>query len=1173
MADRESENAPKSKASIPSTTYQTQECILYGSVFSEFLPDLERRLAGLCDPGNEEYNEHEMSFSLRTGNPTPDVTIRLRRRFRSDAYHNNQWLLRYIGVPEPDEKCPVIVRKVIDSVCYSHDMMVFAKTLGLRMDYEYITKGSVWTNGKIKIVTSHLQRSERPGHYDSTMIRKLSDSVLVEMSISLPESAEYTQEAKRLRDFADQFVPLMCRGNKKEDNAAEKGPEENEKENRKKKTARIAILGCGHGFMDAAYSLLADLERKRKIKFDLLMCCGDFQSARHHGDRLSMHVNPRKDRGLQDFYQYYSGEKVAPILTVFVGGNHEASAFLAEIPNGGFVAPNIYFLGHAGVVRFAGIRIGGLSGIYQEKQYYRGRYEQPPFQDHQVVSVYNVRWLDVWRLNQLRPADDDKSSNPLDIMLTHDWPAGITNYGDVKELIKMRPDFKRDIDRGRLGNTKTMELLLNIRPRYWFSAHMHVNFVATVPHKTAAGKNPQFDGANAPQPTKFEALASLDKPLLPQKAIHVLELDVEDDADFSLSYDPEWLAILKSTDVFMSTSRKNIYIRPPSPNSNKRRNFRPTTEELAAIRALGNLRISPEAFKKTAPPLLTRNEPANRHPWPILIYRNPQSENFCRWLGIKDLNKMHIDSNPRKVDVRIRTRSGRKKCCGSEQVATENEPPAPVIEGESRRKARIAVAGCAHGELDKIYDVLAEIEKERGFKFDLLICCGDFQSVRNYGDLHHMHVNQKYRNLQTFYKYYSGEKETPVLTMFVGGNHEASGYLAELPNGGWVAPKIYFMGFASVVRFAGLRIGGLSGIYNQREYLRGHYERPPFENFEVTSIYHVRNLDVWRLKQLRSADDDKLSNPLDIMVTHDWPSGITDFGDVKRLLRVKPYFEEDIKLGKLGNPGTMQLLYDIRPRYWLSAHLHVAFPALVPHKFVGADAPQPTRFIALDKPLPRRQFVQVLELDVEEDADFSLSHDPEWLAVLKSTDSFTSMSKNNIYMPSSSSNSDERHDFRPTAEELAAIQALGDLTILPEAFKHTAPPLLTQDEPANRDAPPSLFYRNPQSENFCRWLGIKDLNKMLIDSKSGGVGTPYYIDPTSSNGISQMETALDVGIEDFGDADFIIDRGNGVIERDEILLDDETEVPDPNLEGPEMKKSRLGVDYESLPGNIDAIDE
>ena len=44
------------------------------------------------------------------------------------------------------------------------------------------------------------------------------------------------------------------------------------------------------------------------------------------------------------------------------------------------------------------------------------------------------------------------------------------------------------------------------------------------------------------------------------------------------------------------------------------------------------------------------------------------------------------------------------------------------------------------------------------------------------------------------FRYYSGEKTAPVLTVFIGGNHEASNYLQELPYGGWVAPKIYYLG-------------------------------------------------------------------------------------------------------------------------------------------------------------------------------------------------------------------------------------------------------------------------------------------------------------------------------------------------------------------------------------------
>ena len=68
---------------------------------------------------------------------------------------------------------------------------------------------------------------------------------------------------------------------------------------------------------------------------------------------------------------------------------------------------------------------------------------------------------------------------------------------------------------------------------------------------------------------------------------------------------------------------------------------------------------------------------------------------------------------------------------------------------------KIAVEGCCHGELDKIYETIAHLEKKEDIKVDLLLCCGDFQAVRNEDDLSCMAVPPKYRHMQTFYKYYS----------------------------------------------------------------------------------------------------------------------------------------------------------------------------------------------------------------------------------------------------------------------------------------------------------------------------------------------------------------------------------------------------------------------------------
>lgn len=40
---------------------------------------------------------------------------------------------------------------------------------------------------------------------------------------------------------------------------------------------------------------------------------------------------PEKYRKLGEFHPYYSGEKVAPMLTIVIGGNHEASNYMWEL--------------------------------------------------------------------------------------------------------------------------------------------------------------------------------------------------------------------------------------------------------------------------------------------------------------------------------------------------------------------------------------------------------------------------------------------------------------------------------------------------------------------------------------------------------------------------------------------------------------------------------------------------------------------------------------------------------------------------------------------------------------------------------------------------------------------------------------------------------------------------
>eukprot|EP00698_Gefionella_okellyi_P003187 TRINITY_DN12982_c0_g1_i2.p1 TRINITY_DN12982_c0_g1~~TRINITY_DN12982_c0_g1_i2.p1 ORF type:complete len:122 (+),score=14.03 TRINITY_DN12982_c0_g1_i2:232-597(+) len=103
--------------------------------------------------------------------------------------------------------------------------------------------------------------------------------------------------------------------------------------------------------------------------------------------------------------------------------------------------------------------------------------------------------------------------------------------------------------------------------------------------------------------------------------------------------------------------------------------------------------------------------------------------------------------------------------------------------------------------------------------------------------------NARYRQLGSFQKYYNGQLQAPVLTIVVGGNHEASVYMQELSFGGWLAPNIYYLGTAGVVTVAGLRIAGWSGIQDtevdmSHRLYRAYsfYVRKPSDNLQVASV-------------------------------------------------------------------------------------------------------------------------------------------------------------------------------------------------------------------------------------------------------------------------------------------------------------------------------------------------
>ncbi|XP_037646597.1 lariat debranching enzyme [Sebastes umbrosus] len=461
---------------------------------------------------------------------------------------------------------------------------------------------------------------------------------------------------------------------------------------------------------------------------------------------------------------------------------------------------------------------------------------------------------------------------------------------------------------------------------------------------------------------------------------------------------------------------------------------------------------------------------------------------------------------------------------------------------------KIAVEGCCHGELDKIYETIGYLEKKEGIKVDLLLCCGDFQAVRNEGDMKCMAVPAKYRTMQTFYKYYSGEKKAPVLTIFIGGNHEASNHMQELPYGGWVAPNIYYLGYAGVIRYKGIRIGGASGIFKSRDYRRGHHEFPPYNPDTLRSVYHIRNIEVFKLKQIQM--------PMDIFMSHDWPRGIYHYGSTGELLRKKKFLRQEVETNTLGSPAAEELLAHLQPNYWFSAHLHVKFAAVMRHQPKANAAPRVTKFLSLDKCLPYREFLQIVDVPEREGSSEGLEYDPEWLAILKATNNLQRTTPH-PWNPPENNGLHERWDFRPSeAAMMKVMEDLGGELAIPDNFSQTVPPY--DPNKPQPHTPPSCN-TNPQTTELCATLGLTDLYAHVgeggvdlgrIQGSTGGeeededdnADEPSEY-PTDTSGFSSSFNPDEITIEDEWEEEEEVEGNSKAVVKGDKLPEGEVRTP------------------------------
>ncbi|ORZ38140.1 lariat debranching enzyme, C-terminal domain-domain-containing protein [Catenaria anguillulae PL171] len=412
---------------------------------------------------------------------------------------------------------------------------------------------------------------------------------------------------------------------------------------------QIAVIGCGHGKLDSIYASVKESELASGKTVDLVIINGDFQAIRNTADLDNISV-PAKYRVLGDFHRYYSGQVTAPYLTMFIGGNHESSAYLWELYHGGWAARNIYFMGWANVIRVGSLRIGGTSGVWNYHSFTKGHHEQAPYSPDQIRSIYHTRQHEIMQLSLVR-------QQSLDVFLSHDWPRNIAFHGDMEALLTEKPFLtKMCIRSGRLGSPAMEHLLHHLQPRYWFAGHLHVQFPAIVSHSTSNfATTPDitsFSHLRRPQPTtmhnapdpatRVTRFLALDKAEPNRQFLQVLEIE---GSVGPLRYDLDWLAIVKATHHLMP---RHANSQPASYNWSQ---LTAAVEE-AKVELLrrfgggdldGHLLI-PDAqtsFAVTGPvhlqPLLEdHRQLANR------LHANPQTAMFAQWLGISCMTESGV---------------------------------------------------------------------------------------------------------------------------------------------------------------------------------------------------------------------------------------------------------------------------------------------------------------------------------------------------------------------------------------------------------------------------------------------------------------------------------------------------------------------------------------------------
>jgi lariat debranching enzyme len=223
----------------------------------------------------------------------------------------------------------------------------------------------------------------------------------------------------------------------------------------------FAAVGDVHDHFDRMEASLVAWTQRHNAPLSFVLQVGDLQPVRDEGDLQSV-ATPQKYRTLGDFHRRWQEGYVFPWPLYFIGGNHEPFAWLDQYPDGAELMTGLHYLGRAGLVTLAGLRIVGLTGIHSAL---REGVPRPPVEEilnrNRKLYTFHNDW-------DVEKAMDFGCAN---VLLLHEWPRGA--LADEPES-KWKEKLRGVLDIAGFGSEQGRLLIDALRPRLVLCGHMHM---------------------------------------------------------------------------------------------------------------------------------------------------------------------------------------------------------------------------------------------------------------------------------------------------------------------------------------------------------------------------------------------------------------------------------------------------------------------------------------------------------------------------------------------------------------------------------------------------------------------------------------------------------------------------------------------------------------------------